>query len=342
MAMVTKSARQLFRYKIADCDVSDRGRLAEFRQKLEQWDELLNGDEAHAISGQFSDMLWQDAAWRSANEARRFAQADGPNASVAPLLAAMLDRGYVAGQVIAISRLLEWSNPKHPKKGVISLRRVVDEMRLARDLITRENFVAQDALPYDWEAAQTVEITKMVADANESGGVTSTWMDTTGPNAWDAAKRQHELFDKISGVTPATRDRSDLIEIAFFDRLDAFLGDQVFEDILALRNKSIAHAADSFSRAQAAGLRAGMKLDEYAKAHYLLFSVYHGLSVVLLGQWRGAAVPIPQYDQFAHLEDPFIAAKRLPDLQAFWEAHNDEREGWIDKAYRAVVPDRPF
>lgn len=340
MTKIIRAGGRLFHYEIVECDVSDRSKLSEFRTKIEQWDELLNGDESHAISGQFSDMLWQDAAWRSANEARRFAGADGPNASVAPLVAAMLDRGYIAGQVIAISRLLERSNPKQPKKGVISLRRLLDEMREARDLITRENFVAQDALPYDWEAVQSAEVLKILDRAEGNGGVVVGWDVTTGPDAWDMAKSQHELFDQISGVVADKRDRSDLIEMTFFERLDALLGDQVFEDIMALRNKSVAHAADAFSRAQASGLRTGIKLHEFARAHYLLLAVYQVLSVVLLGQWRGAVVPLPQYDQFAHLEGPFVAAARLPDLRAFWEAHNEEREEWITKAYHEVVQKR--
>ena len=328
----------LFSYGVADCDVVDKDKLIAFRKKLEEWNHLFNGADAHSIAGQFGDMMWMDAAWRIANQARHFTKEDGPNASVAPLIAMLLDRGYAAGQVIAITRLLEASDTNQPKKGVISLRRLVDDFRASREAITREVFVANDALPYDWEVVKKRAYDEIAITASQTDGVTFTHMHTTGPLAFDIASRQHSLFDTLAGVDVIERRRDDLISESFFDRLESILGDPLLDEIKALRNKSIAHAADEFSRNQVVGLRTGLKLEEFSQAQYLLFSVYQTLSVVLLGQWRAAAVPVPQYNIFENLGAPFIAEARLAELRAFWDKHSKDREDWATAAYREVIP----
>jgi len=323
----------IYSYSSDGCDVHDQEKLERFRELKTVWHELLHGDESHSLSGQFSDMMWQDAAWRTANEARRFADPDDPTAAIAPMLAAMLDRGYVSGQVIAISRLLEVSSPKNPKRGVVSLRRVVDEISQARDLFTREVFVSHDGLPYDWEAARRAE--------SLPSGSAVRWMESKGPGAWVTAMGQHEVFDSLSRVSPDHRNREDRIADAVFDRLAAAFDDPVFADVLALRNKTVAHAADAFSRSQVKDLRKGLKLDEFAKAHYLLLGVMQVISSTLLyGHWIGATVPISQSNQFEHLQAAFVQPARLRDLVQFWHAHCSERDGWLSDAFYELLPER--
>lgn len=320
-------------HSVEDCDVVDRERLMAFRERGAVWHELLHGDELHSISSQFSDMMWQDAAWRCANEARRYSAEGGPTAAVTPILGAMLDRGYVSGQVIAIARLLEPSNPTHPKKAVVSLKRLVDDISENRHLFTREIFVAHDGLPYDWEACRAENLPSL-ADGEAH------WMDNFGPNAWASAMGQHENFDALSGTADGPRSREDRISDAIFERLEAALTDPVFKDVLTLRHKVVAHAADAFSRAQASDLRTGLKLDEFARAQYILLGVMQAISSTLLfGGWIGAAVPLSRTDQFENLDKPFVAPARLPDLRAFWGDLCDERDGWLTAAFEEMLPE---
>ena len=327
----------MFQYSIDDCDVSDRASLGAFRGQLEHWNVLFNRDERNSIVNQMGDMLCQDAAWRCANEARRFAKEDGPNASIAPLIAMMLDRGYVSGQVIAIAKLLEASPTNQPKKAVVSLRRLTDEVREARSLITRENFVSQDALPYDCEVVEARELSLIAAKTDKSR-VYFTSMPTAGPEAWAMAAQQHEFFDRLSGVPADRRDRRDLIDVAFFDRLDASLQDPLLDEIRTLRHKSVAHAADAGSREAVANLRNGVTLADFDRAHYLLSGVYQALSVTLFGQWRGGGVPVPQHDLFLYCDQPFIASAHVGEIQEFWKKHSNERERFLRDAYNEILP----
>src|SRR5439155_4784372 len=59
-------------------------------------------------------------------------------------LAYLLDRGYVFTQVLAIQKLLD------NREDVISVRRLLKDVRKHRGVITREVYVAGDGLPYDY------------------------------------------------------------------------------------------------------------------------------------------------------------------------------------------------
>lgn len=339
-AMPERQHPSIFHYPIDACDVSDRTSLEAFREKLQQWSELFERDPDASLAGQFADMMWFDIAWRTANEARQFADDDGTRGSTAPLIAMMLDRGYLAGQVIAITRLLEKAPANQPKKAVISLPRIVDEMRAARELITRENFVCRDALPYEYESLQAAELDRLAAEmAANPNKVRRVSLSLSGPEGFDQARMEHELFDQLSGIAPENRTRGDLISETFFDRLDELLASPPLPEIKALRNKSIAHAADAFSRAQAAELRSGLTIYDLDRAHYLLFAVFQTLSVVLFGLWRASPVPVPQHNMFEHLTEPYLAEKRLEAMRGFWDKHLGEREDWMNDAFREVVPD---
>src|SRR3546814_4677115 len=46
---------------------------------------------------------------------------------------------------------------------------------------------------------------------------------------------------------------------------------------------------------------------------------------------------VPQYDQFEHLTEPFVAEKRLRNLNTFWRDNCDKREEWITKGYYEIL-----
>ena len=147
----------------------------------------------HAITKQLYDMMWNDVTYRTFNEARRL-NSSKPAAAIAPLLSEFIDVGYIAMQVLAISKLTDPCNfAKNPKRAVISLKRVVDEVSTERILITRENYVAFDGLPYDPRPAKEKHEKSFVP-----GQIT--WGIKTGPDAWWPSEMYNESFDRLSGV----------------------------------------------------------------------------------------------------------------------------------------------
>lgn len=187
-----------FRYKTAvdQCDVLDRKRLKEYRDERYEWlswYELRIG-EPNTIQQQLFSMMFLDLAYRVS--ARQSTQQGLAFAAQSGLLAHFLDQGYVATQVLAIRRLLDG------RKDVFSLRRLLDDLTNHRKLITRENYVCHDGLPFDSEAWQL-----------QAQGVEAQIWGIQAPSLhkFFASRLRHEMFDRLSGVTPDARQREDLI-----------------------------------------------------------------------------------------------------------------------------------
>jgi hypothetical protein len=68
------------------------------------------------------------------------------------LVAEQIIYGYVATQVLAVRRLVD------KRADVISLRRLIKDVRQNFGLFTRENYVCYDGQPYDYETAMQQEI----------------------------------------------------------------------------------------------------------------------------------------------------------------------------------------
>jgi len=129
-------------------------------------------------------MMWNDVAYRTFNEVRRFAS-DKLTAAVAPLLSEFLDVGYIAMQLLAISKLTDRSNPKMPTRAVISLKRLADEVSAERMLITPEHYIAFGGLPYNPGPA------KIKHESSFVPGQIS-WGKKTGPDAWWPSETYNE------------------------------------------------------------------------------------------------------------------------------------------------------
>jgi hypothetical protein len=106
--------------------------------------------------------------------------------------------GHVATQVLAIRRLVDDGN-----SDIISLRRLVKDMRRNFALFTRENHVCFDGLPYDYEA---VRHTRFMENAGNwgKGGI---WVPTSGPQGDCISESAHRQFDQLAGIDPAKRSR---------------------------------------------------------------------------------------------------------------------------------------
>lgn len=310
--------------------------LEEYRAAHARWLEWLDGDPVHSINGQLSQLLWQDAAFRTFNEARKITQTSGQSAAVAPILASFLDQGYVASQVLGISKLVEYSDPKRPKQGVISLRRLVDDVIANHGLLTRANFLALEGAPYDYESIRAKEVQAQLEKAQD--GVTVFWTGGGGEQDWALAERMHEQFDRLASVKPEARSPRDLVSKDLLARVDAALSDEVFEAIRILRHKTLAHAADAFSRQQVDATKSGLSFNEVDRAVALLLSVRQVMQAgVLFSSWRAGAVPVPQHNQFEFLDLPFVAGDKIGDLQTFWARHSAAQDQWLDDGYKILM-----
>ena len=170
----------MYQYSVEQCDVSDPECLRQFRDKRTEWITWLRGNDPHSIWRQITALLWDDVLFRTVNDLRREAR-ECPSESVgfnSPVLR-LFDAGFVTTQVTAIRRLTD-RQPKDSTKGVISLRRLIADIRDQRHLIPREIYVSYDGLPYDPEPVQAAWIEKKAATCTPND---VSWTSTTGPTA---------------------------------------------------------------------------------------------------------------------------------------------------------------
>jgi hypothetical protein len=294
---------------------SDVEKLQTARSRWLGW---LNDDEVHSINGQLSSLFWHDAVFRIFNEGRFLAKKHGPNSAVSPLLAQFLDQGYVGTMVLGVSKLTEWSDPKRPIKGVVSLRRLLDELMEHKDLLTRKNYLAVHSLPYDFHVARE----KQLASLDSGSGVMFVRGSDEPSENWMGAELAHKQFDKLSAVSSSNRKEGDQVSERIFRRLNDALNDDVFEHIRTVRHKVVAHAADKYSRNHQ-DVRQGLTLNEVDKALRLLASVRQVIQASILNDsWHAS-------DQFEHLDAPFVSKEGIEHLNKFWKSHADAREVWL-------------
>jgi len=218
-----------YEFTIAQCDVIDKAALAAFREKRRIWLVWLETDEHHAIWQVLSTMVWRDVVFRTIAE---IANSNPLSGFHNPLLSEALLSGYFATQVLAIRRLMDNAN-----KEVISLPRLLKDIRRNLKICTRENVVGFDGLPYDYEAVQQ---RIMLQQIRQSGG--AFWAARTGPDAYLAAQMAHQKFDRLSRVRPEDRSRNDHLPKRVIDELDRWLEKSGADEIVKWSHTLLAHS----------------------------------------------------------------------------------------------------
>jgi hypothetical protein len=315
-----------YEYGVDRCDVQDKEKLRQYRRQRTEWLHLLNGDPVHSIWRQISTMLWNDAVFRVVNESRGLASERGyRSAARNGMLASLLDQGYVATQALAIRRLMEKTGSRLDRQ-VVSLRRLLDDIKAHRDLVTREVYVGYDGRPYDPDPGRKGFHEQMLQEM-ERGHSMYTRLPTNGPEAWSSAERAHQSFDEISGVAPLDRARDDVIRIAIFEHLESELENSGGRSFVQLSNKFIAHAADLFSRVSS-DATADLTLHKITRCHRAIYQVANYIDSTLLWHSTNAGFPTTQFNQFDQLDAPWVMTEDIEQLSRFWDRHVTAIDAW--------------
>lgn len=312
----------IYKYKVEHCDVIDKDRLRLFREKRSDWIAWLSGSDAHTLWRQIHLLLWDYVLFSTVNDIRRHV-ADNPSEGVGfnSSVLRLFDTGFMTAQVIAIRRLSD-QQPRDPSRGVISLRRLINEIRSSRELMTREVYVSYDGLPYDPSVVQAAWIRTQV----ETGDATATWLDPTGPNAWVPSDLMHKNFDKLSQKNSNERSRDDLINSQIFDWLDEKLDS--CNDIRKFTDKFIAHAAEPASREGLTDEQVGVTLDRILQCHKAIYQVAAFIHGPLLYEGSVDPVPVPQFNHLENLDKAWISPDGNRRAHEIWRNNEDAIRRW--------------
>lgn len=287
---------------ICDCDVHDKEALAIFRAKRANWNNLLFKDSL-SVSNQIRYMLWKDAIFRTFNEARRLtinreSESLGFNG---PLLH-LLDEDFIVSQVMAIRRLTD-RNFYDPKKGVLSVPRLIDDMSANIDIFTRENYVSYDGSKYE--------------------GLS---LEGDGIDKWMPWKKKHENFDTLSSVSPQNRKRADRVNKSVFIKLNKKL--KICKNLRTYANKFIAHASDPIGRLKFTENQKEVTLDKLDQCYKAIIRVSSFIGVIVLYEHTLGRVPTPQYNHLENIEKPMVSQDDLENLHNYWDERVEEVVRW--------------
>lgn len=312
-----------YTYSIDQCDILDKEKGKAFRQKRLQWMEWLKGEDPHSISRQIHSMLWDDALFCTVNELRKIAATEPENGVGfnGPVIR-LFDAGFATTQATTIRRLIE--KPKNsPKWAVISLRRVLKDIEESLDLITRENYVCYDGLPYDYDSVHKKWLSLL--PVTESG-VHVGFRPTQGPDAWPMAERVHQNFDILAQVNPKNRKREDRIKFKVLEHLEIQI--KKCENIKKYVDKFIAHAAAPETRAGLSNKEKGITLERLETCHKIIYQVASFVLGSLLWEPNLGGLPVPQYDHLKNLDKFWISPENLEKARKKWDEIAKEVPKW--------------
>lgn len=312
----------MYKYEIEQCDIDDKERLRRYREKRAEWIAWLNGRDPHSIWRQIHLLLWDFVLFSTVNDIRRYV-AENPSEGVGfnSSVLRLFDTGFMTAQVIAIRRLSD-QQPRDPSRGVISLRRLINEIRSNRELMTREVYVSYDGLPYDPSAAQEAWLRTHV-DMGDAG---VTWLDPSGPTAWAPSDVMNKNFDRLSGKNPNERSRGDLVQSEIFDKLDVKL--DTCNDVRRFTDKFIAHAAEPASREGLTDEQVGVTLERILQCHKALYQVAAFINGPLLSEGSMEPIPVPQFNHLENLDKAWIPPDGARRAHEFWNRNEDVIKQW--------------
>jgi hypothetical protein len=270
-----------------DLDIENKGLFSNFLLERKKWLFWFSGEPDHSLSAQIYRMLWDDAIFRLTNEMRRV-KITSPDETTAINgdLAHFIDRGYVNLQATSIRSLIDNRND------VISLTRIIKDLKKNVGLITRENYVCYDGVKYS-------------SKENDFGECMGYY--------------RQKAFDKLCGNKNNARNRNDLIDLSIFSKLLDELSS--CQDVKIFTNKFIAHKADSTSLKSLEDEQRGITLDQIHNYHKIILRVGNFIYGTLLGESELGGIPTPQYDICEDFDKPWISSKGLEGLGEFWNSY---------------------
>lgn len=291
---------------IEQCDVQDKSRFRRYRELRKKWLGWLQADPNHPIWSQLFKMIANDLAVRILAAA---AENDPQSPLHNPLLVRTILEGHQDAQILGIRRL--WDNDTK----VISVRRLLKDIRANLEVFTREIYVSGSGLPYNPNPGKVIASVTGPGFVSPSSPILSPLL----------TERAQQRFDRLSKIPADPRDRTDRIPKAFIDHLEKHIAESGADDIVKWSHQFVAHAGDSHAK----GWRdPEATFEKGTSAQKSIVQVVQLISTQLLqGPSFGTLVPI-QSSPF-HRFDRLVAPQALEKARQLWDDLEKDRNSWL-------------
>ena len=295
--------------------------LEDYRAFRRKCLEYLHGVAPTSVSNQIHSLTWHTMVFRTLNEARRLE----PRRTVNGALWELTSVGYAHIISLGIRKLVDRDSRTD------SLWNVIAQLERRPELLRRECYVCYDAIPYDYAAAET----KHYASVDMSKGFHVGWVAAKGPEAWGTSQRLHEAFDALAGY-PAKRKRMDVVQPSIIAKLKANLSHPTVEKVLLLTDRIIAHAERIATGSETLELPT---YDDINEALKILVRITNFISSTLFYDAAfGSVVPVPQFNVFEGLDQPWVTTEKLPALQTYWDELSETIDRWAYDTDEGFLP----
>jgi hypothetical protein len=288
-------------------EVIDQHRLADYREKRAKWISWYEtgAGESNSLQDQWFAMLLSEMSFRVVRDEGAKDPASMLNI---PLVVHLLSSGYFSSQVLATRRLLD------PRKDVISLRRLINDIRENRGLITREVYVSFDGTSYAPELPELEIPGLQPADSPFS--------------EWNRSRVRQERFDKLSKVSQENRARDNQIDESAFSKLDNWIDSSGASKLITLSHKYLAHAAEqsSISAAIPKGLSFA-EVEGIQKAVVQSMRVIY--DIILSSGIYSEVVPMVPLGFFGKVWNGENLIESAARMNKQWDEMADERNQWV-------------
>lgn len=305
---------------MSSTDASDSN-ARRLREKLTEWQDLLNGNDRLAISNQISAMLWRSAFYRSINESRKFIP-EGENGEELAngSLHGLINDGYLTLHAVGIRRLVD------RRKDTNSLVNLIRDIKKHAGLLTRCNMLQARGLVYDYAPIREQKQLEASQEAKEAG---KNAYNFSG-EGWSEARCWHLLCDDLCGTDARNRKPSDH---PTKQKLQQLIDDltRIGQDVEEHVNNYIAHAAPPSRREKLLAEYRSLSLAMLWKAERAVVRVAGFVSRCIVHGAESSNVPVPLLDQFEHLDRSFATLDGIAQMNTAWEEHCEEIEecrGW--------------
>ena len=304
-----------YQYPISECDVPKvrQAALGEYRIFRKRCLEYMRGNAATSVMNQVQDLAWKTAVFRTLNEARRIE----PYRMINGAMWELIVDGYVCLMALGVRKLVD----RH--SATDSVWNVLASVEKRPELLTRENFVCYDGLPFDYQQIHTDHINGLDLGAGHSVNR----IPTQGPKAWGTSRMLHLAFDKLAGTSDTSkRKKTDSIQNGLLLKLKGMLAHPAIEKVCAMADKVFAHAERVEESGSGQAVATFDDVDEALKqivrvANFLSSSFFYDTTFV-------SVVATPQFNVFDGLDESWIQTENLPVLSRYWDDLCSRMNNW--------------
>lgn len=297
-----------------------------FRDKHAEWSACLSGRDRNAIFNQLVDLVYRAIVYRVVLRARQLNyDAHRNELRINGLMHGLLDSCYVDSQVLAIRRLADSSYDISGKRGIYSLWALIDDLRKNVGLLTRQNLLEMDKIPFDILAVKQEYEQFIIEQARRVEPGKS--YKVPGHLCYHQFELRHREIDRLCGVAPAARSLEDQVQPSVLNNLITKITESAATAKL-VADKFIAHAATPGSREQRAADSTVLTLGDLWGIIEQLYTVANILDRSLLSRTTHTAVPLIPFGSFEYFDVALVSTEMTEVLEREWKAGEIEAQDW--------------